>query len=194
MNQVMAHPRDRERWSDRRLLEGVATRDPDAFRVLYRRHLAVVVSFLLRESRDPEVAADLAAEVFAAAMIAAPRYQPEHASAAPWLLGIARNALGTSRRRGRVDGAARRRLGFEPLVLDDLDLERVHATVDAGRGEITELVASLPVHEREALQARVLDEQDYADIAERLACSELVVRKRVSRGLSRLREQLKERG
>jgi DNA-directed RNA polymerase specialized sigma24 family protein len=95
---VMAHPRDRERWSDQRLLEGVAARDADAFRVLYRRRLGLVLSFLLREARDPEVAADLAAEVFAAVMIAAPRYEARHETAVPWLLGIARNVLGSSRR------------------------------------------------------------------------------------------------
>jgi RNA polymerase sigma factor (sigma-70 family) len=189
----MAHPRDRARWSDQRLLEGVAARDGEAFRALYRRRLGLVVSFLLRETRDPEVAADLAAEVFAAVMIAAPRYEARHETAVPWLLGIARNVLGTSRRRGRVDDEARLRLGFEPLELDAVDRERVHAIVDDGRGELADLVRSLPAHEREALQARIVDERDYAEIAGQLCCSELVVRKRVSRGLGRLRTQMKER-
>jgi len=189
----MAHPRDRERWSDERLLEGISSRDPDAFRAFYRRHLALVLSALLRETSDAELAADLTAEVFAAVMIAAPRYQAQHETAAPWLFGIARNVLGTSRRRGRVDDQARLRLGFQPLELDDVDLERVHAILDDGRGEIAQLVRSLPAHERDALHARIVDERDYAEIAEELRCSELVVRKRVSRGLGRLRAQLKER-
>jgi RNA polymerase sigma factor (sigma-70 family) len=189
----MAHPRDYERWDDQRLLEGIAARDPEAFRVLYRRHLSTIVSFLLREAKDPEVAADLTAEVFAAVLIAAPRYRPEHGTAAPWLLGIARNVLGTSRRRGRVDDEARRRLSFQPLEIDDVDLERVPAIADNASGEITARLTSLPEHERDALHARIVEERDYAEIAERLRCSELVVRKRVSRGLSHLREQLKER-
>ena len=189
----MAHPRDRPRWSDQRLLEGIAARDPDAFRVFYRRHLPLVVSFLLRESEDPELAADLAAEVFAGAMIAAARYRADYDTALPWLLGIARNILGTSRRRGRVDDEARRRLGLRVFELDDLDLERVEAMVDSAREDAAALIESLPEHEREALRARIVDERDYAEIAEQLRCSELVVRKRVSRGLGRLRAQLKER-
>jgi RNA polymerase sigma factor (sigma-70 family) len=189
----MAHPRDRQRWSDQRLLEGIAARDPDAFRVFYRRHLAVIVSFLVRESKDAELAADLAAEVFAGAMIAAGRYRAEYDTAVPWLLGIARNILGTSRRRGRVDDEARRRLGLRVLELDEVDLERVEAMVDSGREGLSGLIGSLPEHEREALRARIVDERDYAEIAEQLRCSELVVRKRVSRGLGRLRAQLKER-
>ena len=37
------------------------------------------------------------------------------------------------------------------------------------------------------MRARVLDEEDYAEIAERLRCSESVVRQRVRRGLATLR-------
>jgi RNA polymerase sigma factor (sigma-70 family) len=108
------------------------------------------------------------------------------------LVGIARNLLGNSRRRGRVDDQARRRLGFEALELDDFDLERVLLIADEGRGEIAELVRSLPEPEREALHARVVEERGYGEIAEQLRCSELVVRKRVSRGLGRLRAQLQK--
>jgi RNA polymerase sigma factor (sigma-70 family) len=184
---------NRKRWSDQQLLAGIATRDAEAFRVFYRRHVGVVLAFLLRETGDPEAAADALAEVFAAVLIAAVRYEPRHESAVPWLFGIARNVLGASRRRGRVDAKARRRLGFEPLALEAMDLERIHAVADlAGRLE-PGLLDSLPEHERQALYARVVEERDYSDIAEQLECSELVVRKRVSRGLSRLRDEWKER-
>jgi RNA polymerase sigma-70 factor (ECF subfamily) len=38
----------------------------------------------------------------------------------------------------------------------------------------------------------VVDERDYAEIAKDLRCSEAVVRKRVSRGLARMRDQMGE--
>jgi DNA-directed RNA polymerase specialized sigma24 family protein len=50
----------------------------------------------------------------------------------------------------------------------------------------------LPADERRAVELRVIDERDYGEIATELRCSELVVRKRVSRGLAHLREQLRE--
>jgi RNA polymerase sigma-70 factor (ECF subfamily) len=53
-------------------------------------------------------------------------------------------------------------------------------------------VARLPADERFAVHARVVEERSYKDIAAELACSELVVRKRVSRGLARVREQLED--
>ena len=150
------------------------------------------MGFLARETCDPEATADLTAEVFAAVALAARRYRPSHDSAAPWLTGIARNTLGASRRRGRVEVRARRRLGYEPIELFDSDLERVDAIVDGDRGRVRGLVESLPEDERDAVELRVVHEREYAEIAAELRCSELVVRKRVSRGLARLREQLKE--
>jgi RNA polymerase sigma-70 factor (ECF subfamily) len=54
-------------------------------------------------------------------------------------------------------------------------------------------MASLPATEREAIERRVLQERTYQEIAAELRCSELVVRKRISRGLARLRTTWTER-
>jgi RNA polymerase sigma-70 factor (ECF subfamily) len=96
-------------------------------------------------------------------------------------LGIARNTVGASRRRGRVEARARRRLGYEPVAFEELDIDRTD-----------ELLSSLPAAERDAVRARVLEERTYASIAAQMRCSELVVRKRVSRGLMRLRNEWRE--
>ncbi len=144
----------------------------------------------MQRTGDPELAADLTAEVFAAAMLAAVRYRPQHASAEAWLTGIARNVLGHSARRGRVDARARRRLGVGTLHIDDHDIERVHEMIDAHRTDVARHLARLPVDERDAVRARIVDERDYGEIALALGCSELVVRKRVSRGLARMRAEL----
>ena len=67
-------PRNRRQWSDSALLSAIAARDGAAFAVFYRRHLPAVLAFLIRETRDREAAADLAAEVFAAVLLASGRY------------------------------------------------------------------------------------------------------------------------
>jgi RNA polymerase sigma factor (sigma-70 family) len=181
----------RERDSDAELIVGIARGERAACTTFYRRHLPALLAFLVRETRDRELAADLVGEVFAAILIAAPRYRAEHPSATPWVLGIARNTLGTSRRRGRVEDQVRARLGFEPIELHDADLERVDAL--ASTGEVEALAAALPDAERNAVHLRVVEDRTYPEIAAELDCSEMVVRKRVSRGLSRLRRQLEER-
>jgi RNA polymerase sigma-70 factor (ECF subfamily) len=107
-----------------------------------------------------------------------------------WLFAIAHNTLVTSIRRGKVADDARRRLGMlTPLWLDDDAYERVESLTSAD-GEITELLERLPAMQREAITAHVLDERSYNEIAAELQCSPLVVRKRVSRGLATLRDQV----
>jgi RNA polymerase sigma-70 factor (ECF subfamily) len=66
----------------------------------------------------------------------------------------------------------------------------VVAVADQGAGPLGALVSELPDDERRAVLSRVVAERSYKDIAGELSCSEMVVRKRVSRGLSRLRRQL----
>lgn len=172
-----------ERETDEELLLN-ALRRPAGFGVFYRRHVDGVLAYFMRRARDPEVATDLAAEVFAAALEASPRYDRDRGPPVAWLYGIARNVLSNSLRRGRADDDARRRLGMEPLVLEDAALARVE---DLGAGRLDALLAELPEEQRAAVVARVLDERDYADIAGELGCSTSVVRKRVSRGLTTLR-------
>jgi RNA polymerase sigma-70 factor, ECF subfamily len=171
-------------------LAAVARCDDRAFSAFYRRHLGTVVGWCAHRTGDPELTADLTAEVFAAVLIAAPRYQPTSDSAAGWLFGIARNVLGHSVRRGQVDARARQRLGASPLTVEDDDLGRVLELADDPASSVGALLAGLPVDERTAVRARVIEERGYGEIARSLGCSEMVVRKRVSRGLARLRAQL----
>ena len=186
----MAQDGLRSGWTDGQLLDGIARGDGSCFDAFYLRYLSVVVAFLLRETRDREASADLAAEVFAAVMLAAGRYEDDGTPALAWVLGIARNKLRASRRRRRIEDRARKRLGFEPVVLEDADLERVERLADEGRASA--LLDSLPEPERDAVRRRILDEQGYDQIAAELSCSQMVVRKRVSRGLTRLRNRLGE--
>lgn len=188
------HRDDPRTWPDERLLSAVAARDGGAFSVFYRRHLSAVIAYLVRETGDSELAADLAAEVFAAVLLSAPRYRAQASSALPWVIGIARHKLLMSLRRGRIEARARRKLGLEPVVLDDVDLQRVERLAGAGGGRLEQLVAQLPDAEREAVRSHVVEERTYQEIATDLECSEMVVRKRVSRGLARLRDQMTEMG
>jgi RNA polymerase sigma factor (sigma-70 family) len=183
---AMARQR-RDRRSDQQLLALTVTTEPDAFTVFYKRHVDVVLAYLRRRTSSPEAAADLMAETVAAALLAL------HANTQPleievpvaWLLGIARNKLFESYRRGKVEAAAREKLGLEPLVLDDTDLALVD---ELSETELVEQLADLlPPDQLEALRARVIDEREYEDIARDLQCSEAVIRKRVSRALNTLR-------
>jgi RNA polymerase sigma-70 factor (ECF subfamily) len=176
------------------LLERFAAGEVEAFALFYERHLPAMLGFFLRRTGDRELTADLTAEVFAAALLAGERYRPGGRPALAWLYGIAAHKLVDSRRRGRVEDAARRSLALDALALEDEDLRRVEelAATEAIEPRVRAALATLPVHERNAVLARVVEERDYREIATSLRCSEMVVRKRVSRGLQALRCELGE--
>lgn len=177
--------------SDEDLLAATRT-EPDAFAVFYRRHVQPLLAYFVRRTRNAELAADLTAETFAAALDGAHRYRPERGPAVAWLYGIARRQLSHALRRGAVEDRARRRLGMAPVSLTDEALERVEAlaSADASAELLQEGLKALPADQRDAVLARVLDEQDYAEIARGARTSQAVVRKRVSRGLAGLRARL----
>jgi RNA polymerase sigma factor (sigma-70 family) len=167
-----------------------ARHDESAFATFYARYERPVTAFFVRAVGRGDLAIDLTAETFAAALGAVGRFDANLGTGSAWLFGIARHLLARSRERGRVEDQARRRLGMPPLSVDDELIERVMAT--AGDGLALELLAGLPDDQRHAVRARVVDELEYAAIAQQLRCSESVVRKRVSRGLATLRARLSE--
>ena len=174
--------------TDEELLAG----DPEAFAAFYRRHVAPLLGYFLRRTGNAELAADLTAETFAAALDGLHRFDPARGPAVGWLYGIARRQLGHAARRGAVEDKARRRLGMAPLELTDEALERIEAL--AGADAASAALAGLPPDQREAVRARILDEREYADIARTTRTSEAVIRKRVSRGLAGLRSRLEGNG
>ena len=161
--------------------------DPEDFGRFYDRYIDMLLGYFARRVGDPEAAADLTAETFAAALVARRRFRRAATPAAAWLFGIAQHKLADHRRRGVAEDRMRRRLGMERLTIggDDADLIAL-----LGRDAAWQLIGELPPEQREAVSAHVLDDRGYAEIAAAGAVSEAVVRKRVSRGLGALRERI----
>lgn len=179
---------DLERLSDEDVLV-LAQKDPVAFGVFYARHVHAVQGYFRRRVIDVETAFDLCAETFAATLRALPRYERRPEPARAWLFGIARNVLSEALRRGRVQDRARRALAMEPIVLDDQDVATLELLAET---PALQAVECLPEDQRAAVLARHVDGESYAEIAHRLACSQSVVRQRVSRGLRTLSTRLQE--
>jgi RNA polymerase sigma-70 factor, ECF subfamily len=177
--------------SDAQLLRDSA-RSRRAFASFYDRYEQAVVGYFMRRTGDPELAADLTAEVFAAVLTAAAHYQPAGPSAAPWLFTIAHNTLVSSARKGRVEEAARRELGIrEAIGIGAASRARLEHVV-VGDAWVAELLKRLPQAQREAVRARVLEDKSYDEIAAVLDTSSLVIRQRVSRGLAALRQEVRD--
>jgi RNA polymerase sigma-70 factor, ECF subfamily len=162
--------------------------DADAFAEFYRRHVRQLAGYLTRWTGSAEVAADLTAETFAAALAARRGYRPEQGAPMAWLYGIAAHKLNDWRRRGYAENRARRRLGMERIPLSAEDVRELEYL--GGEVTVVGLLDELPPEQRSALRARLLDERPYREIAGTEGVSEATIRKRVSRALAGLRARV----
>src|SRR5918999_157322 len=80
---------------------------PAEIEELYRDHARRLAGYLMRATRDAEVAADLTAETFAAALVSRERSRRELGAPTTWLYAIAANKLRDWRRRGYAEDCAR---------------------------------------------------------------------------------------
>lgn len=167
----------------------VAARDDvEAFARLYALLAPHVVAYFRRRTACPHAASELAAETFVEALAGVARFDPAMGTGRGWLFGIAGNVHKRSLRTRRVgdEGAGRLR-GVSPRWHED-DLGRIDALVDGSalRHVVAEALASLPAPTRDAVLMRVVEDRPYAQIAQRLHCTEGTARVRVCRGLGRL--------
>jgi RNA polymerase sigma-70 factor (ECF subfamily) len=166
----------------------VSRDDPHAFRELYDRWADRLLAYFYRRTLDAEVAGDLLAETFAVAFERRRRFRDVGAPGANWLYGIAAKELSHWYRRQAVEQRAVRRLAIEVPALDDESIARIEALADmeTHRTALAAALEQMGPGERDAVQLRVVEEMDYAEIASTLACSEAAARTRVHRGLARL--------
>lgn len=159
-----------------------ARSDADAFAALYRRHAPAIARYLRRRVADPEVARDLVAETFLAALERIGRYRPTRAPFRAWLYRLASTRVSRWARRER--GRPRR----EPLT--DGTASR---PADAG-GELVDRVRrgllELPARQQVALALHYLEGLSIAEIAVALGCRPGTVKARLARGRERLRRRL----
>ena len=191
----MAKPRSRSKgWrddhrSDSELLVD-ARRDPEAFGEFYSRNVRPMIAYFWSRTRDHDVASDLAAETFAAALLSVGRYGPAKGVPRQWLYGIANNQLKRLWRSNRVASNARRRLELQTPPTADTGWEEIEAA-DAGldADRLIEALTQVPARSREAVRLRIIEQLGYSDIAERLGCKPVTARSLVFRGLRRLRDE-----
>jgi len=167
-------------------LLAAARTDASAFRAFYERYAERVHGYHLRRTREPEAAHDLTAETFAQAWLARRRFRDRAGgTAGPWLFAIARNVLVSTVRRQRLERSACERLG----LLVEAQIEPDETWLDG----LDEVLDELPAGQGDAIRLRVVDELEYDAVARELGTTPAAARVRVHRGLSSLRQRLRQR-
>jgi len=162
--------------------------DPAAFTEFYRAHVDEVTRFVTRRVADPQLAADLTADVFLAVIEAAADYRGSFGGPRTWLFGIARNVIAAEFRRSARQHRAEGLIAGRRL-LDADDVDRLVAKIDAFRHvrELHEELKALPDGERAVLELVAVDGLSVAEAAAALGIRPVAARVRLHRARRALR-------
>lgn len=164
--------------------------DPDGqrFTQLYRETRHDVLAYLVRRSRTTEEATDALAETYAVAWRRRDKV-PDGEQARLWLFAVARNELRVSARRARAEGDLTTALANQLRIAD--------AEPPPPRGDIKvidQALEMLSTIDYEIVTLTAWEGLAPREIAAVLGLSPNVVRIRLHRARSNLRESLQERG
>jgi RNA polymerase sigma factor (sigma-70 family) len=165
----------------------------EGFSRFYRAHADGLLVFFTRRAFDVQVALDLTAETFAQAFASRRTFRGgADEQAAAWLFAIARRQLAQYFDDGTVRRKLSGRLAGGVPIASETEADRIEELASLGdlRAVLREQLQALEPGQREALWLRVVEEQPYASVAQRLGISEQAARARVSRALRVLSEPL----
>ena len=165
--------------------------DPAVFEDFYREHVEAILRFVTRRTADVHLAADLTAEVFLAAIDAAPGYDPQRGAPGAWLYGIARIVVHAEHRRAAKEARAQAQVSGRRL-LDDDDIARLQERIDA-QARARDLNAALDQlgdGERAVFELVALDGLQAAEAAAVLGIRPVTARVRLHRARNALKHQV----
>jgi RNA polymerase sigma-70 factor (ECF subfamily) len=163
--------------SNEELLERYQSGDGKAYAQFYERNETLVFNYALSRLRNVQEAEEAFQETFFRVHRHIVRYDSRR-NALAWVIGIARNT---------VFDAMRRRRSHEPLNEELAADQRSAVDVIEAKQTLARLLAALSEDERQLIQARVLDEAPYEELAAREGLTPENARQRVSRILRKLR-------
>ena len=183
-----------QQGEDERLMEAAQRGDLDAFNRLVQRHERAVFNVCLRLLRDPGLAEDAGQDTFLKAWNAIESFRG--GLVRPWLLRIA-----TNRSYDMLRAKARRPAQSLDAELYESEPEWTtqtpateHPESFAARSELSvqleKALASLPADQRLAIILADIQGYGYEEIAQIAGVAIGTVKSRISRGRSRLRDEL----
>ena len=177
-------PRIASVCSDGELIQRTGEGDRAAFDKLYRRYARPVFGLALRRLGDRGRAEDAVQETFVSIWRSASTYKPERGPGAPWLYGVARNAI-VDRSRARSEPAAEApdEPSLEPGPDDRAEQSWTHWQVHGA-------LERLPEREREVIALAYWSDLSQSEVAARLGIPLGTVKTRTRSALMHLAEIL----
>jgi RNA polymerase sigma-70 factor (ECF subfamily) len=170
--------------SDAELIQRTGAGDHSAYEKLYRRYARPVFGLALRRLGDRGRAEDAVQETFASIWRSASTYKPERGPGAPWLYGVARNAI-VDRSRARNEPPAE---APDEASLDSGPDERAEAAWLQWR--IHRALETLPEREREVIALAYWSDLSQSEVADKLGIPLGTVKTRTRSALAHLGDLL----
>jgi len=178
--------------ADDELLRLMASKNEQAFTVLYQRRQGAVYRFALQLSGSPSVAEETTQEVFLILLHEGSGYDPARGPLASYLYGVARRLVWRrmAQERTHVQIGEEEEDGRTPEQL----IARSEVENDLARDQavrsLRRAILALPAGYREAVVLCDLHELSYVEAARALGCAVGTVRSRLHRGRALLAERL----
>lgn len=176
--------------SDEELLITMKNGPPEsltpAFKCLFDRHSDRVYKFALKKLQKKELAEEVVQVVFWKIFSKRELYLPEH-SALAWIYIISKSETKDHRNR---EAKHQKNLDLADFAYFLSQEDQLHPNLE-GKDWVDSVMNSLPDKEKEILQRRLLQDQDYSEIANALGLSEANIRQIVSRTLKSLKNSFK---
>jgi RNA polymerase sigma-70 factor (ECF subfamily) len=170
--------------SDAELIQRTGAGDRTAFEKLYQRYARPVFGLALRRLGDRGRAEDALQETFVSVWRSARTYKPERGPGAPWLYGVARNAI-VDRSRARHEPPAE--APDEPSLEAGPDERAEGSWV---RWRIHRALETLPEREREVIALAYWSDLSQSEVADKLGIPLGTVKTRTRAALAHLAEAL----
>ncbi|HEU5024506.1 MAG TPA: RNA polymerase sigma factor [Spirillospora sp.] len=168
-----------------------AQRDPERFADLFDRHYTDIHRYVDRRL-GADAADDIAAETFLIAFRRRAAFDTAHASARPWLYGIATRLISRHRRDELRRYKAMARMRTTGVV--ESHESSVTSAVDAASFGLSPALARLRHGDRDVLLLVALAELSYPEVAEALGIAYGTVCSRLSRARKQVRAALRASG
>jgi RNA polymerase sigma-70 factor, ECF subfamily len=186
IRELVAHPEPQRHAA---LIAAIArSKDTAAFEQLFAHFAPRLKTYLLRGGLDAPIAEELAQETMIAVWQKAYQYDPQRATAASWIFGIASNL--------RIDRFRRNRIAM--LAKDSLDQPMPEPLADAileadNRAErMRGAIDRLPLDQRSALHLAFFEDRSNAEIQSIQGIPLGTIKSRLRLALTKLRDALKD--
>lgn len=182
--------------TEKRLIEQ-ASHDPNAFSELFEEHFESILRYCIYHTSQVEVARDITAETFYKALKNIWRFRFIGAPFSAWLYRIASNEVTDYFRSKKythtelTEAMEREELvafEFRKNLQEEVDSLQQKIEDNRTYKKIRGLMEKMPMHYRDVLILRFIEEKKISEIGKILGKKEGTVKSLISRGISNLRE------